>query len=594
MAALKLLWARHGHDHDSIAMDMDMDMDMGTDTDLINDDMNVGTIDVLWFPKLYWVFIGAVIAAFTVVNLLNVLQSRQRLAARSRTQHSPARPRNFSTKTYATLTAVSREISNASVSSFRFGGVNYVQPTVGKLSLVLGHTVLILVLCFYALHPTRNSDAQNTAYRAGFLSLGQLPLIYLLAGKNNIIGWLTGSSYERLNWLHRWVSRTLLLTVTLHLAFWFKNWAPHNYIGHALRENDIVQRGFIAWIILIWIVFSSFAPIRRWSYEIFVLQHVVSMIALMVMLFLHLPSDDYGWLYASVAVYLLDRLVRAGYAAYLNLAIFHPRQKDAGTMRGFWSCRAELSLMEQGVTKVTIHDPPMTWKAGQHAFISFHSIVPLQSHPFTISSLPSDNKLEFFVKARKGATRRLLEHAAKLELPSAERQALPAVAVAIEGPYGRMRSLPQFDSIVLIAGSTGATFTMPLLRDLLSRWKTSSCCEKKGNLWATPAGSVTRHVRFNWVVKSQEQLFWFAEELRNVIEDVNTLQKQGNSNIILEVHAYVTCDETLTADFAEKPPLPRPEGTTRVMSIASSEVSRHLLIHLEPLLSWDSRSLCSC
>ena len=56
-----------------------MDMDLSTDNPLIvNDDMNVGTIDVLWFPQLYWVFVGAVIATFTFVNLLNFILYRQR------------------------------------------------------------------------------------------------------------------------------------------------------------------------------------------------------------------------------------------------------------------------------------------------------------------------------------------------------------------------------------------------------------------------------------------------------------------------------------------------------------------------------------
>lgn len=55
------LWARH--DHGS--------MDMG-------DAMSIGTIDVTWFPKLYWIFIGSVIGAFTFVNVIDQVILRHR------------------------------------------------------------------------------------------------------------------------------------------------------------------------------------------------------------------------------------------------------------------------------------------------------------------------------------------------------------------------------------------------------------------------------------------------------------------------------------------------------------------------------------
>lgn len=40
--------------------------------------MDDGTISVEWFPQLYWIFVGSVIAAFTAVHLSNILLCRQR------------------------------------------------------------------------------------------------------------------------------------------------------------------------------------------------------------------------------------------------------------------------------------------------------------------------------------------------------------------------------------------------------------------------------------------------------------------------------------------------------------------------------------
>lgn len=344
------------------------------------------------------------------------------------------------------------------------------------------------------------------------------------------------------------------------MSYWFLDWSPYgNYITYQLKNDHQTKTGFSAWIIYLWIFFSSFAPIRGWSYEIFVLQHFVSMVAFVIVLFLHLPKEDWAWLWAPVAIYLFDRATRAAYTAYTNLRIFHPQQRRSGTMRGFWSCRAELTPMPHGVTRVTVRNPPLTWQAGQHAFISLHSVIPGQSHPFTISSLPSDKKLQFLIKARKGGTRRILDRAQNLasltgqDLEAEAAASTPkTIPIAIEGPYGRMRPLRQFDSVVLIAGATGATFTVPLLRELVSHWKGSSCCSAtKKRFWHLPDGAVTRRVHFNWAVKSLDQARWFNDELSDVLTDVEVLKKQGR-DVDVKISVFVTCDENLTDDFAEK------------------------------------------
>ena len=42
--------------------------------------MSMGTIDVFWFPKLYWIFVGSVIAAFSLAYLIQCLLYHQRCA----------------------------------------------------------------------------------------------------------------------------------------------------------------------------------------------------------------------------------------------------------------------------------------------------------------------------------------------------------------------------------------------------------------------------------------------------------------------------------------------------------------------------------
>ena len=68
--------------------------------------------------------------------------------------------------------------------------------------------------------------------RAGWLTVAQLPLLILLIGKNNFVGFVSGVSHERLNVLHRWVGRTIWLTATLH-------WAYDQYAWSKFGLNDL-------------------------------------------------------------------------------------------------------------------------------------------------------------------------------------------------------------------------------------------------------------------------------------------------------------------------------------------------------------------
>lgn len=149
--------------------------------------------------------------------------------------------------------------------------------------------------------------------------------------------------------------------------------------------------------------------------------------------------------------------------------------------------KAQLALTETGKIQVTI-PTNISWKPGQHIFIRFltlglHSFT---SHPFTICSLPplpnhpspSKSELIFYIRPRTGFTVRLLALATK--------QPPPSLRVLLEGPYGGVppSTLAKFDKILLIAGGSGAGFTLPLIEDVLrhleQREKLGEKAEERG------------------------------------------------------------------------------------------------------------------
>ncbi len=438
----------------------------------------------------------------------------------------------------------------------------------GRTSLVLAYFVLLIVLCFYGLNPRDQWQWEDIGYRSGFVTICQLPLLFLLAGRNNIIGLLVGCSYERLNWLHRWVARGPFVTASIHMAYWFKSWARYRYIGTKVRTDPVVQKGVAAWSVLFWIVLSSWAVFRHLGFEFFVIQHLVSFTAFVVLVYLHVPKDDHVWIWIPVGLFFADRLVRAGYLIYTNLAIFHRRR---GNKRGLWTCKAEFKPLSGDMTWVTIRDPPIRWIAGQHVFLSCHSVLPLQSHPFTIASLPGDGKMEFLIRVEGRGTERFMEHAEKgVDVQVADEEVERGVTewsertVIINGPYGKMRPLRQFASVVLVAGGAGISLTEPLMRDLVGHWSrrvdTTSEEKKPKSLLSSwldgGEGIVTRHIQMVWIVKSSDHWSWSSKRLSEAMREAEELKEKYGQDVELDISFYVTCDESMSDGKGEGDPNP--------------------------------------
>ncbi|KAL8773491.1 MAG: hypothetical protein Q9209_001595 [Squamulea sp. 1 TL-2023] len=513
--------------------------------------MGEGIPSSSYLQNMYWAVVGTGIGCATLVNLYNNALYWQRMSAASHNHIYPAKPRAALPSTMATIYAMAREVSYASLPlrglsnrlpwtvTRRSSGSS---PPLGRVILVVAELVLVLVLCFYKLDPYDQWQWEDIGYRTGYIATAQLPLIVLLAGKRNVIAWFTGTSYERLNWLHKWVSRILFLTVTIHMGFWFASWDQYNYIKVKLTTDPITQRGFAAWCILLWIVLSSLAPARRWNYEFFVVQHIVTFVGFFAAVYLHLPADVKVWVWIPIGFFIFDRLFRAGAALWINLSSLDRASKN-------FAPRATFEPISGDTTRITIENPTFKWKAGQHVFLSCHTLAPLQAHPFTIASIPADGRLEFLVKSKSGGTRRFFRHAEGLQgLPQPSCVKRHDRSVVLEGPYGRIRPLRQFDTVFLIAGSSGATFTVPLMRDIVSSWMAHPPGRAYMNNRSAFAfqGAATRFIRFVWVNKSRSQLAWFSSHLETIRASVNQL-KDACYEVEVEMSIYITCDEVLEA-----------------------------------------------
>ncbi|KXT05848.1 hypothetical protein AC578_1031 [Pseudocercospora eumusae] len=522
MAQMWQLVRRHGDDGDMDDMDMG-GMDMGGSSsssmtplsaDGVDFSNNTQAMDFLGdllydtylkidganYAKSFWYGIVVVVGLATLFNFARWLTLQQRLRAAARGHVQSARPKGM-------LAAIGREATYLQFTPTTKSLFLRI-PTVGTILLVLTYLAFIIALEFADNSIAGAQYLQGLGVRAGWLAVAQLPLLVLLSNKNSIIGSLTGTSWERLNVLHRWVARGMLLLAIFHFGF----------------QSTVWQ--------------STLAPLRYLSYEFFVVQHILTWFGFVAALMLHLPSTALSsrvYVYMPIGIYLADRILRSLLLAWNNLRV----------------SRATMVQLEGGVTKLRISNKAIKrWRPGSHVLLSLPRFGILQSHPATIMSTPKSHNgdLIFILKGHKGFTKKILNEAnpstealipSSKNLNNVEKHAQVVAqsthVAIIDGPYGGSHSdFAAFDSICLLAGSTGITFTTSILQDLADR---ISHHAKNFPL---------RRIHFVWCVKNTNCARWISNDLQAAF---TTLQ---NCAVHVGMGVYVTCAESGNEAAAKK------------------------------------------
>lgn len=160
----------------------------------------------------------------------------------------------------------------------------------GTITLILAHFAFVMTLEFANNNVPGAQFWQARGVRAGWLAIAQLPLLIVLVGKYNIISLLSGVSYERLNVLHRWASRIMLFLAILHFGYQSYGWQKFGLMTLEWNTDECPPTGIAAFALLLWMNISTLAPLRRLSYEFFVIQHVVTYFGFIIAVMMHLPD----------------------------------------------------------------------------------------------------------------------------------------------------------------------------------------------------------------------------------------------------------------------------------------------------------------
>lgn len=337
---------------------------------------------------------------------------------------------------------------------------------------------LIPLTAFYQiLDPAKNTSWPNNRYaaqsryfadRAGVLATSQLPILFLLSGRNSPIVFLTGCSFNTLMLYHRWIGRFVAILALLHgiaysaylvnlgtyTQYWWKyNWFPF---------------GPLALIMFIFIIVSAHKPIiRKYAYDAFIILHVLLVIAAIALLHWHLYLMDsanlryfLNFIYAAIAFWAFDRAIRL---VRLFVFSFDFRLKT----RQRWSIGKVESFDNINVIRITIDIPApcsalhtSVSYAGSHFYLYMPSIQAFTSHPFSLvqhritkdEQSQNRNQLIFCAAVHKGITRVLNDKWQNKTLP-----------IFLDGPYGVRHNIHSFDDVFLFAAGIGITHILSLL-----------------------------------------------------------------------------------------------------------------------------------
>ncbi|KAI9679713.1 MAG: hypothetical protein M1822_007319 [Bathelium mastoideum] len=465
------------------------------------------------YARYFWygivVFIG--IAAICNFSWRAILRARLRKAAANRAH--PARPTNIFTTSVSTLTAVTREASYLQITPDSISSY-FIIPPFGTIAVILLYFGFLLALEFTNNNYPGAQHDQALGLRAGWLAVAQVPLLILLAGKVNIIGLVSGVSYERLNVYHRWVARGLLLLASMHFGFQSRGWNNFGLIQLEWDTDTCPPTGMAAYALLLWMNLTTLAPFRKMSYKFFVVQHILVFIGFIVALMEHLPSTAlysrvYVWI--PIGFYLFDRTVRSIWYLWNNAS----------------SIKTRMQPLDNTAVKLRISSKNIkTWSPGSHFRLRFPRFGFWHTHPAGVLSMPSshDGDLVFILKARGWLTRRLLQRAELFSSSEATKESgsEPTCTTLVGGPYASSHSdFAAFDTLLLIAGGSGVTFTLSTLLDLAHR--------------ATLQKLPLRTVDFVWIVKEPSWVSWIAEELKMAYHQLH------EAGIEIRIQVFLTC-----------------------------------------------------
>ncbi|KAF5680206.1 ferric-chelate reductase [Fusarium circinatum] len=275
---------------------------------------------------------------------------------------------------------------------------------------------------------------------ASRMCVGNMALCVFFGLKNTPLGLLASISHSQLNILHRIVGYTTVFLLAFHALVYTIHFGRQGRLVQLLKKEDIEGMGAgVAMLVLLMGVF------RQKHYELFYASHIIGFVAVVLLTALHRPN----WAKKIPTVMLIILMLKK---------------------------------------------PSMEYALpGSHCFLWIPRLRLFESHPFTIVSNDSCG-LELVMKSHEGFTKAVGSFA--------NEHLRTSLWASIDGPYGSLPDVSNYDKLILIAGGSGAAFTFGVMNRLMIKREKLAICS----------------IEFVWAVRRMEQLSWFRRHLSNIAE----------------------------------------------------------------------------
>ncbi|KAF8066781.1 hypothetical protein FPV67DRAFT_1496412 [Lyophyllum atratum] len=373
--------------------------------------------------------------------------------------------------------------------------------------------------------------------RTGWVAVAQLPFVFALGTKNNILGMLIGFSYAKLNFLHRYVGRLIVLAANIHGLGYMYKWSLQGTFTRTASKPFAIW-GLVALVAFDLIFIFSLSIWRTKCHNVMVASHIIGIAVVIPGLWLHMPSII-PWVAACLGLYGLDYVIRI-LKTRVATAIIRP-------------------LSELNTTHIEVPHINGGWRAGQHVRLRVLSFGVgwwgwTEVHPFTIASVSGGHEGLVLMAKKSGRwTSRLYEMAKKSGYTEAGYGR--NIKVMIEGPYGGPGHaiFASYSAAIFVVGGSGITFALSTIQDLIRK-------DLKGR-------SRVKVIELVWVVQDPTSLHPLLPRLASMI------MESSYTPIHIAVH-YTR------APLGDKPVAPRQPGLTlspgrpRIAKVLDAALSR--------------------
>lgn len=451
--------------------------------------------------------------------------------------------------------------------------------TFGRCSVLVAYTAIIVALLLSVDAPVLTFHfTDDVGFRAAWTTISQVPLVYLLSMKRGPLSYLTGLSYNRVNYLHRLVGRTIFLSATVHMGIMMSSISITDIIQGKDSGMQVVRYGIATYSLLTWIALSSVLSVREKWYRLFFLNHWISTIAFLGMALNHVPRYARSPFYVSFAFVLLDKcLVTCSYL-WNNISLTPVRSRNPSTYRRgedlaagtethvlsmghavkmSWTPGLEIGEKEgrkESTTIIRLTNVPFKWRPGQHVRMLIPKLGMVEVHPFTPATSANvtesrqsgdqteehgllskeegseGNDMTLMIKAHRRLTKRLANYYDNWRSLPCPNSTIPSSSLAafLDGPYGNPPEWEEYENMVMIGTSSGVSLVLAI-QDYLEQL----CAKNQTRLR-------TRRIRFVWAVRHIEPHFEVA-----VIDLLarNSIALR-DSGVDVTAEFYVTCSES--------------------------------------------------